>query len=435
MFVLVHSNFDHDRQSFFLQTCCRGLPSGRPNKACWSSSVCSSTQGLPKECKIGSASSLHFVGELVNVRGHNMSLLFFVKLFSTIALFVVFFTIFGLSSIQKYIQRDIVTVSRTDPSGCLPPPAIMVCPKGEYGGAWKINCHQHAYNQTEMDVCSRKHAYMLNETILETSVLARNGTRKGPPNIWTSTYTTPYVGTCYTLKARQHCLSSGDALAISFKVNDIRSYSITLFDPMFFMIKQDNSVIPFLLLDNPMSKAISLQSTLTSKLNRPKFTCNPEKSYSYNQCVKTNLAQKIGCKNPFDGLKDILNVPSCNTEDLSAHWAANFDIYSANQQKLFNITGCEIPCNYIHYSVVGTPVKDEVKGSLYISLFYTSTDTMRSQEVLLYPFDSLVSEFGGALGLFLGFSFLGLLDIIQTACSNILARLKVDQANSALPDV
>jgi hypothetical protein len=60
---------------------------------------------------------------------------------------------------------------------------------------------------------------------------------------------------------------------------------------------------------------------------------------------------------------------------------------------------------------------------------------MRSQEVLLYPFDSLVSEFGGALGLFLGFSFLGLLDIIQTACSNILARLKVDQANSALPDV
>ena len=33
------------------------------------------------------------------------------------------------------------------------------------------------------------------------------------------------------------------------------------------------------------------------------------------------------------------------------------------------------------------------------------TDLITEEEVLLFPFDSLVSEFRGALGLFLGFSF------------------------------
>ena len=95
------------------------------------------------------------------------------------------------------------------------------------------------------------------------------------------------------------------------------------------------------------------------------------------------------------------------------------------KNKLQNLTACQLPCHYSHYSIVGTPRKFEVKGFSYISLFYTSTDITTSQEVLLYPFDSLVSEFGGALGLFLGFSFLGLLDIIQTAFTAIMERLKI----------
>ena len=185
-----------------------------------------------------------------------------------------------------------------------------------------------------------------------------------------------------------------------------------------------------------MSKSISVHSTFTTKINQPKFPCNPDQSYSYNHCVRTSLAKRIGCKYPFYDSSHILNAPSCNTtEELVAHWTANFDIFSANQQQIFNITGCELPCNYYQYSVVGTPHKYEVKGHSYIELFYTSTDITSSQEVLLYPFDSFVSEFGGALGLFLGFSFLGLLDIIQFGCTNLLTRLQIDQGTFAMPDV
>ena len=44
---------------------------------------------------------------------------------------------------------------------------------------------------------------------------------------------------------------------------------------------------------------------------------------------------------------------------------------------------------------------------------YISTEQVTEEEVLLFPFDSLVSEFGGALGLFLGFSFLGAVSTIE----------------------
>ena len=368
-----------------------------------------------------------------------MKLIFVVKWLSTIALFVVFLTIFGLSSIQKYMQRDIVTVSRTEPSnGCLPAPAIMVCPEGEYGGAWKEDCMQHWNNLTKMDVCSREYAYTMDETIIGTSVMARNGAQRVSINLssWTPTYTTPYVGTCYKLMSRQNCLNSGETLSILFTVGGVKSHSIYLFDPKFFMLVKDNSVIPFLLLENPISKSISIHPTITTKINRPKFPCNPDQSYSYNHCVRTSLAKRIGCKYPFYDSSHILNAPNCNiTEELVAHWTANFDIFSANQQQLLNITGCELPCNYYQYSIVGTPRKYEVKGQPYIELFYTSTDITSSQEVLLYPFDSFVSEFGGALGLFLGFSFLGLLDIIQFGCTNLLTMVQIDNVPFTLPEV
>ena len=37
----------------------------------------------------------------------------------------------------------------------------------------------------------------------------------------------------------------------------------------------------------------------------------------------------------------------------------------------------------------------------------------KKTEVLMYPFVSFVAEFGGGLGLFLGFSFISLWDLLE----------------------
>ena len=45
--------------------------------------------------------------------------------------------------------------------------------------------------------------------------------------------------------------------------------------------------------------------------------------------------------------------------------------------------------------------------------------------------ESLVSEFSRALGLFLGFSFLGLLDMIKSHCHSLVVWIKHYQARAS----
>ena len=76
-----------------------------------------------------------------------------------------------------------------------------------------------------------------------------------------------------------------------------------------------------------------------------------------------------------------------------------------------NHTGCLFPCTYDEYRVVATDLRDfNIFGVVFT---YGSLGTTVLREYLIYPFDSLVSDFGGTLGLFVGFSFVTLWDLIQ----------------------
>ena len=58
--------------------------------------------------------------------------------------------------------------------------------------------------------------------------------------------------------------------------------------------------------------------------------------------------------------------------------------------------------------------------------YFLTTDVLEEEEVLVFPVDSLISEFGGALELFLGFSFLGLLTSMSLLCRSV-CRFSVKQ--------
>ena len=70
-----------------------------------------------------------------------------------------------------------------------------------------------------------------------------------------------------------------------------------------------------------------------------------------------------------------------------------------------------MPCSYNEYRF--TTTNAEVMPKLYsnstsgwVAFWSASTRTWTEEEILLYPFTTLIAEFGGALGLFLGFSFM-----------------------------
>ena len=75
-------------------------------------------------------------------------------------------------------------------------------------------------------------------------------------------------------------------------------------------------------------------------------------------------------------------------------------------------TGCLIPCSYTEYKLESEPEKTNGKTQrLYVR--FSSPDVLKRTEQLLYPMVSLVSEFGGALGLFLGFSCMMIWDGLE----------------------
>ena len=84
------------------------------------------------------------------------------------------------------------------------------------------------------------------------------------------------------------------------------------------------------------------------------------------------------------------------------------------QQKIVNLTGCLTPCSYTEFTLAAPPIDVDLQGD-GLHIFLTSTVVTRKTEVQMYPIESLVAEFGGALGLFIGFSFMTIWDILE-AC-------------------
>ena len=84
---------------------------------------------------------------------------------------------------------------------------------------------------------------------------------------------------------------------------------------------------------------------------------------------------------------------------------------TADLKDIFKLTGCLKPCQYKKYSFLGErePSLIKLDDTVAFSLWAVS-NTRVSREHLIYPMASLIAEFGGALSLFLGVSFITLWD-------------------------
>ena len=84
-------------------------------------------------------------------------------------------------------------------------------------------------------------------------------------------------------------------------------------------------------------------------------------------------------------------------------------------EEISSVTGCLKPCHYKKYILLGERSATSFKSEHYIfSLWAVSSKTRVETEELIYPMSTLVAEFGGTLGLFLGFSFISVWDNFST---------------------
>ena len=98
--------------------------------------------------------------------------------------------------------------------------------------------------------------------------------------------------------------------------------------------------------------------------------------------------------------------------------------------QIVKLTGCKRPCSYKEYKFVNTNFKelnyiDYPKDQVVFCLWAVTQYTQFEEEVLVYPFQSFLAEFGGSLGLFLGFSFMTIWDGMKSLVLWMLEIKKV----------
>ena len=117
---------------------------------------------------------------------------------------------------------------------------------------------------------------------------------------------------------------------------------------------------------------------------------------------------------------------------MDAYQLRYWSLGTMDMKEIVKETGCNIPCKYTEYNLPSSMSIEKRKEMYVLKLIdfmltqvfiranltgfrfiLASNRVTKRIEVEMYPFSSFVSDVGGALGLFVGFSFMALWDAIE----------------------
>ena len=193
-----------------------------------------------------------------------------------------------------------------------------------------------------LKACVRNKTYTLEETIWEndTNVNVYENS-KSPERVkdhinasaWNTWMTTTMFGFCHTLVYPKP-MERLEAMIVILK-GDFR---VMLHDPNFFVLRYQNFYIPYTLLDQPTGKNYNLVAKTKKRMRRPgKYDCNPESSYNFENCVRTFLAETIGCLSPWDPRPLEGSFEVCNSTSEVERCVANTDLLVWCQKRVLSM--------------------------------------------------------------------------------------------------
>ena len=159
-------------------------------------------------------------------------------------------------------------------------------------------------------------------------------------------------------------------------------------------------------------------------MNRKSNPCNENSDYNFQVCVRNSLVQRLGCRLPWDMWSAEDYEPCNRTEQLEKFDKKYRSLSVMYLDRIVEDTGCVKPCRYNHYKLKGEVSHQAKKFPGFVAFNFAGEDLEVEREVESYSLLSLLSDIGGSLGLFLGFSLLMLWDAIIEACEKIKNLIK-----------
>ena len=203
-----------------------------------------------------------------------------------------------------------------------------------------------------------------------------------------------------------------------------------------------------------ISKTVFMKIRRVTKINN----CEASPSYSFQQCVENYISEvfyhefisvfeekylkAVGCQlKGFDEEQDI-DIPYCNASDFLKYSEMKTNLMTKTNTifKISKITQCPQNCEVYKYDIVKEQSWSVKLGSKTSKLTITPNPILQpdilefvirwlgreltlEKEVLAYDGLTFVANFGGTLGLFIGFSFFSVWDLILPLvqkCKNLI---------------
>jgi hypothetical protein len=205
-----------------------------------------------------------------------------------------------------------------------------------------------------------------------------------------------------------------DDLGFSIYFKPGYNYSIFIHDPHFYMFTTNPGTIPYILLhvDDMKSQDVFFTTTYHNMMNKPEKRCESSETYRFTACVKNSISRRVGCRMEWD-VWSSRDIPVCTrVEQLERFDKEYFGLWGLPQPYVVKNTGCLKPCSYTEYKLGAESTNYHWKTHR-LNVRLSSPEVLKRTEQLLYPMESFISEFGGALGLFLGFSCMMIWDALE----------------------
>jgi len=338
-----------------------------------------------------------------------------------------FLLMFGLPAWRKY--RDEATtlehLTVTSENGNIMP-AITVCPFRRYPNrtAWKngigslekdiakiLKKECPSKSKDQFMACLKAKLYHRRDEISLKAWVRRNLAKN-----WDLRYRGGFFGICHTFHYPDPVGTEITEDPVEIKFDQKLSYYVFIHDPNFFLPTYNPSTFPSTIMTYKENITTWRSFFVEVKKYVRMQPCQPD----FAGCLEGYVNREIGCS-MFENVADTSTdgsstetkgstLPQCNSVSQVLHMDRIInELATATQREMLNITGCRLPCEHRRYRIRDNPATSSTDNGMRIN--FSSKDMEVITQVELYPFQSFLAEFGGALGLFTGFSFMFFADL------------------------
>ena len=173
---------------------------------------------------------------------------------------------------------------------------------------------------------------------------------------------------------------------------------------------------------------IRITRTHVTALDQPSQRCASQTEIpETTTCIASFIEREIGCSPNILGSRYPKGVPCDKKAHLHALANISKVFQTANDNEIYQITGCLSACKKDQYTLQVDPIEkilnDHGRDCEFKIRFKIMDRTYKEEEqYVIYDTDSFFADVGGFMGLLLGSSLLSLYNVIEALLKKVLCR-------------